>query len=110
VACECWKAEVKTEGERQSLKAALAFNAVMFVVGVTAGLWAQSTGVLADSLDMLADAIGYGLALSAASRGPAVKRVAASWSGWILTTLGIGIVADIARAGSSTAANQWVWP
>jgi Co/Zn/Cd efflux system component len=37
----------------------LAINAVMFVVELVAGWLAQSTGLIADSLDMFADAMVY---------------------------------------------------
>jgi len=45
-----------------------------------AGVLAQSTGLLADALDMLTDAIAYGLALMAVSRGLKFKKNAARWS------------------------------
>jgi cation diffusion facilitator family transporter len=69
----------------------------MFVVGVIAGLLADSTGLLADALDMLADAVAYGLALMAFSRGPAFKKNAARWIGGVLVLLGAGIVAETVR-------------
>lgn len=59
----------------------------MFVIGMAAGLWAQSTGLIADSLDMLADTAAYALALLAVTRGLAFKRDAARWSGWLLLIL-----------------------
>jgi Co/Zn/Cd efflux system component len=37
----------------------------MFVVGMAAGLLAQSSGLMADALDMLTDATAYALALMA---------------------------------------------
>ncbi len=39
---------------RRSLRIALGLNATMFVVGLVAGVVAESTGLIADSLDMLA--------------------------------------------------------
>ncbi|MGH8852807.1 MAG: cation transporter [Telluria sp.] len=74
---------------------ALILNAAMFIVGAIAGVAAQSTGVLADALDMLTDAAGYTLALRPVSRGPAFKRRAARWTGGVLLMLGAGIVADV---------------
>jgi Co/Zn/Cd efflux system component len=42
--------------ERTTLSALLAINAVMFLLEAFAGWWSESTGLLADSLDMFADA------------------------------------------------------
>lgn len=44
----------RAEGERGVLRRALGLNAAMFVVGLAAGLAADSLGLVADSLDMLA--------------------------------------------------------
>lgn len=99
MACECTQASVQTESERSTLRIALTLNATMFVIGTVAGLWAQSTGLLADALDMLAGASAYGLALVAVTRGAAFKRNAARWSGSPLLILGAGIVFDVARRG-----------
>lgn len=97
MSCECTEASANTEAERKTLRIALALNAAMFVIGTIAGLWAQSTGILADALDMLTDAIAYGLALMAVSRGLAFKKNAARWSGGVLVLLGAGILGEVAR-------------
>ena len=83
--------------EARALHVALGLNGAMFVVGAALGLWAQSTGVLSDSLDMLADALTYGLTLYASSRTASAKQRAARYSGWMLVGLGAAIVADIVR-------------
>jgi cation diffusion facilitator family transporter len=90
---------VQTEAERATLRVALALNATMFVVGMAAGLWAQSSGLMADALDMLADASAYALALLAVRRGALFKRNAARWSGSLLLILGAGIVLHVAWRG-----------
>lgn len=97
MSCDCMEVSAKTDAERKTLRVALALNAFMFVIGTTAGLWAQSTGLLADALDMLTDAIAYGLALMALSRGALFKKNAARWSGAVLILLGIGIVEEVVR-------------
>jgi Co/Zn/Cd efflux system component len=48
---------------RWVLWAALAINAVMFVIEVGAGLAAGSASLQADALDFLGDAINYGISL-----------------------------------------------
>jgi Co/Zn/Cd efflux system component len=97
MACECTQVSTQTQQERATLRIALALNVAMFVIGMAAGLWAQSTGLIADSLDMLADAAAYALALLAVTRGLAFKRDAARWSGWLLLILGAGIILDVTR-------------
>ncbi|MFM0327899.1 cation transporter, partial [Caballeronia glebae] len=72
-------------------------NATMFVVGMAAGLWAQSSGLMADALDMLTDATAYGLGLMAATRGLRFKRYSARWTSATLMLLSVGIVADVIR-------------
>lgn len=95
--CECTQLSAKTEAERKMLRIALSLNSAMFVIGTVAGVLAQSTGLLADALDMLVDATAYVLALMAISRGLTFKKNAARWSGGILILLGAGIVTEVVR-------------
>lgn len=95
--CDCSKASANTEAERKTIRIALGLNASMFVVGTVTGILAQSTGILSDALDMLIDAVVYGLALIAITRSSAFKANAARWSGWVLVLLGAGIVAEVVR-------------
>ena len=50
------------ERQRRVLRAVLWLNAVMFVVELSAGVRAHSTSLVADSVDMLGDALVYGAA------------------------------------------------
>lgn len=95
--CDCSSVSANTEAERKTLRVALGLNATMFIIGIVAGISAQSTGILSDALDMLTDAVAYALALMAITRGMAFKANAARWSGWILVLLGAGIVAEVMR-------------
>lgn len=83
--------------ERQTLWVLLAINGVMFVGEGIAGWLAASTGLLADSLDMLADAMVYGLALYAVGRSLAMKRRAARLSGLLQIGLGLLILFEVVR-------------
>lgn len=83
--------------EGRVLRWLLAINAAMFVVELVAGWWAQSTGLLADSLDMLADAAVYGLALHAVGRGSAQRQTAARAAGWTQLLLALGALAEVGR-------------
>ena len=83
--------------EARVLKQLLAINAVMFVIELTLGLFAQSTGLVADSLDMFADAGVYGLSLYAVGRALADQRRAAKVSGWLQLVLALGALSEVAR-------------
>lgn len=85
--------------QRRILAVALTLNATMFFVGLAAGLWAQSSSLVADSLDMLADAIAYGIALLAVQRGALFQGYAAKLSGLLLFVLGASALIDAVRRG-----------
>lgn len=99
MSCECSKAKADTAAERKILRIALLLNGLMFVVGSIAGWWAESSGLIADALDMLADASAYAIALLATRRTQVFKRRAALLSGSLLLFLGLGIAVDVARKG-----------
>lgn len=88
---------VNKEAERSTVRTALALNAIMFATGMTAGYLAQSSGMMADALDMGTDAVTYALALMAITRSHRFKRNAARWTGFVLVVLGAGIVLDVIR-------------
>lgn len=79
------------------LHLAFALNMAMFVIGIGAGLVAHSSALIADSLDMLADAAAYAVALVARRRGENFKVAAARTSGFILVALGCAVLADVIR-------------
>jgi len=89
--------ELKTAEERRVLRIALVLNAAMAVVGGLAGWIAQSTGLLADALDMLSDATAYAIALIAIGRSALFKVRAAKLSGGILLVLGVGVLIEVGR-------------
>lgn len=64
-------------GQASTLKAVLALNGMMFLVEFSAGLLAASTALLADSLDMLGDALVYGFSLYVVHRNARWKAHAA---------------------------------
>lgn len=81
--------------QRSTLLSVLGINAVMFVVMVVAALYADSTALLADSLDNLGDALTYGLSLYAVSRGAAVKARVALFKGALILLAASLLVAQI---------------
>ena len=80
--------------ERRILTIVLLINAVMFVAEFSAGLLSGSTALLADSLDMLADAIIYALGLFALGRVSHWRARAALTSGVFQLLLGSGIAVE----------------
>jgi Co/Zn/Cd efflux system component len=85
--------------QRRALVTALAINAVFFVGELVAGILARSMGLIADSLDMLADASVYGLSLVAVGRTAASKKRVAAASGVAqLALAGFGLVEVVRRA------------
>ena len=84
-------------GESKVLKALLGINALMFVVELVLGVIAESTGLVADSLDMFADAAVYGLALYAVGRGKGLQLKAAHLSGFLQIALALGVLLEVMR-------------
>ena len=84
-------------GQGRVLMQLLVINATMFLAELGFGLWAQSTGLLSDSLDMLADAMVYGVSLYAVGRAATVKKRAARASGWLQLILAGGALFEVAR-------------
>ena len=81
--------------QRRVLHIVLAINLVMFLAEAGAGLMAHSTALLADSVDMLGDAIVYGFSLYVIARGPVWQVRAALLKGLIMAAFAIGIVVEV---------------
>ncbi|AXV66195.1 MULTISPECIES: cation transporter [Pseudoalteromonas] len=104
--CGC-EVELKDAKQKHVLYWLLGINAVMFCVEITVGLYANSTALIADSMDMLADAIVYGIALYAVSRSLKHKANAALISGYFQLTLGILVIFDIVRRLGEGEPHSW---
>lgn len=83
--------------EQSALRKVFAINAAMFVAELVAGIIAQSTGLLADSLDMFADAAVFALSLYAVGRALSFKQRAARLSGYLQMALALGAFAEVIR-------------
>lgn len=94
--CGC-EVELKDGEQKTVLYWLLGINAVMFVLELSIGWFAQSTGLIADSLDMLADSVVYGIALYAVGRALTDKAKAALVSGYFQLLLAMLILIDIVR-------------
>ncbi len=94
--CGC-EVEIKNRSESKVLVILLLINAVMFFAEITFGILSESTALIADSLDMLADASVYAIALYAVGRSPITKIKAANLSGIFQVLLGMLVLADATR-------------
>ena len=94
--CDCG-VEIKNSEESKVLITLLAINAVMFVIEIVLGILSESTALIADSMDMLADAIVYGIGLYAVGRVAMVKIQAAHLSGIFQIILGSFVAMDVLR-------------
>lgn len=92
--CNDKACEIEALRDRQSstLKTVLGINAVMFIVELTAGLLSGSVSLLADSLDMLGDALIYGFSIYVVARGARMKVIAAMFKGSIMAAFGFFVL------------------
>ena len=88
---------ISAEQESGTLRWLLGINAVLFVVEMTAGLIAHSTGLIAESLDNFADAAVYGLALYAVGHSVKTQVRAAHLAGVLQLILAVGVLAEVVR-------------
>ena len=80
---------------RKTLVSVLAINAALFLVEAVAGIFANSTALLADSLDMLGDSLVYGFSLFVLSRSGDWKARAALLKGAIMAFFGLGVLLEV---------------
>ncbi|MFA5372017.1 MAG: cation transporter, partial [Sideroxydans sp.] len=92
--CNDKACEIDALRTRQSatLKVVLVINAVMFIIELTAGLLGNSISLIADSLDMLGDALVYGFSLYVVTRSVTMKAKAALLKGLIMAGFGFFVL------------------
>lgn len=89
--------ETKIPEEKGPLIAAFSINAALFVAEFAAGILAYSLGLIGDSLDMLADAIVYGMALAAVGGSAGKKMSIARLTGYFQGFLAFSGLAEVVR-------------
>lgn len=94
---DCCSIDAESKDQARVLWIVLGINAAMFLAEFVAGVIAQSTGLIADSLDMLADAAVYSVSLYAVGRSARLKNRAAMLSGVLQILLAISVAAEILR-------------
>jgi Co/Zn/Cd efflux system component len=98
----CEIADVPRE-QRRVLLVVFWINTAMFLAEFGAGVLADSTALLADSVDMLGDAIVYGFSLYVVSRSIVWKARASLLKGIVMAGFAVGVLAEalvkLARGG-----------
>lgn len=82
---------------RGVLWAALAINVVLFIGEFGAGLWADSSALLADSADNLGDVLTYAISLAALGGALRQRARAAGVKGMIQILFGLAVLAEVGR-------------
>ena len=73
----------------------LAINAVMFVVEFAGGIFADSTALMADSLDMLGDATVYAFSLFVLNRSASWRTGVVRLKGIVMAAFGLGVIGQV---------------
>lgn len=94
--CDC-EVEIRNKDQSRVLIFLLSINAFMFLVEITLGILSESTALIADSLDMLADATVYGIGLYAVGRPLSAKIRAAHISALSEIMLGALVIVEVCR-------------
>ncbi|MFN7904669.1 MAG: cation diffusion facilitator family transporter [Pseudobdellovibrionaceae bacterium] len=102
--CESKSDELVKLRQKQGsvLKIVMTINLVMFFGEFGVGMWANSTALMADSLDMLGDAIVYGFSLYVLHKSEYTRSTAALLKGIIIVFFGLGVLYEAVAKISST--------
>jgi len=93
--CGCGVSDTASHSARNILIIVLLINGGMFFAEFGAGLVSHSSALIADSLDMLADAFVYAIGLYALGRAQYWRNRAALTNGILQLTLGLGVVIEV---------------
>ncbi len=89
--------ENNDQNQRKLLWSVLAINFAFFLIEITTGLFSKSMGLVADSLDMLADSFVYGLSLLAVGGVVSRKKKIARTAGYFQIFLAIVGFVEVLR-------------
>ncbi|MEB3309852.1 MAG: cation transporter [Snowella sp.] len=94
--CGC-QFEAKNREQRKVLRILFVLNGLMFVIGLGSGIVGHSTALIADSLDMFADAAVFGISLYAIGKCQSKKIQAAFLSGIFQMTLASLVLVEVVK-------------
>ena len=92
---KAWEIDRLRGRQSKVLWTVLVINFCMFALEVTVGLLAGSTALLADSLDMLGDAMVYGFSLYVVGRSDRWKAGAALLKGVVMAGFGVLVLVQV---------------
>lgn len=98
--------------QRRVLTTVLVINALIFVAEFGAGIVAGSAALMADAVDMLGDAVVYGISLYALDKSFRWKTGAALIKGAFILLLGIGVVYQLGvklMTGMAPSSELMLW-
>lgn len=81
--------QTEQSSQRKLLWIVLAINFAFFLIEITTGFLSKSMGLVADSLDMLADSFVYGISLFAVGKSMVTKKNIAKLAGYFQITLAL---------------------
>jgi len=84
-----------SDQQRRVFRIVFWINVIMFLLEAGAGILSHSTALLADSVDMLGDAIVYGFSLYVIGRGGTWQARAAILKGLIMAVFGLGVFVQV---------------
>ena len=88
--------ESNDSAQKKTLWTLLILNALMFFIEGVYGWIDNSAGLMADGLDMLSDAVVYGIALFAVGKAVHYKLKAARFAGFVEIVLALGTFGRVA--------------
>ena len=94
---ECCTLEVRSEKMRKALWIALWINLIVFGGQLLAAIIANSSALLADSIDMIGDVMAYAISLYAFNRGDKWVAKAALFKGIIIVVLASIVAVDASK-------------
>ncbi|WP_454062458.1 cation transporter [Candidatus Nitrospira salsa] len=92
---ECCSVKKVSDQQRRVFRIVFWVNVIMFFLEAGAGILSHSTALLADSVDMLGDAIVYGFSLYVIGRGSVWQVRAAVLKGMIMALFGLGVFVQV---------------
>lgn len=91
------RVDAESAEQRHVLLQVLLLNALLSTALVGTGIYADSSGLIANALDNASDSAVYAISYFAVGRSPRRKTVAASVSGVMLLLLAFGVMGDAVR-------------
>jgi cation diffusion facilitator family transporter len=92
---DCCAVKQVAERQRRVFHIVLWVNVTMFLLEAVAGILSHSSALLADSVDMLGDAIVYGFSLYVVGRSAIWQARAATLKGIIMAAFGFGVLVQV---------------